>query len=787
MLSYATDSYCMKHIFRLLFLLLPVISYSQSMITGTVRDAATSAPLTSATLHVSGTFRGTVTNPDGRFELTIPSYPAVIVIRYIGYDTDSVRLEREPERPLSVQLNPAEYKLREIIVTGDDPALDIMRRVISNKRRWRGNLQSYQAEAYTRQRLENDTSIVSISESLSDAYWDKNRGTREVIRYKNQTSNIDPSSNFAAATFIPNLYDDNITISGFELVGPTHPDALDFYHFKLDGFRQQDDKTVFDILISPKRALQPTFVGRISVLDEDFAMIFIDVKPSESVMFPPPIQEFGLHYIQQFSNFGSEFWLPVDVRIEGTIKIGFPGLQFPPFNFRQLSRLDNYQVNLGIPDIFFETSRRLTVDSLSVSKGIENPRIGMAIPLDEREQVAYDSVDSTMTIEKAFRPTGALARLIEINEGDSERKPKGPIAKAFDGFSPDVHANRVEGFHLGATYQVPTFTLPVNVKLGGGYATGPGSAFYSLNLERKQRGTFLWHTAYSYGIESRYRESAYPQFMTSVLPLIGQPDYHDHFVSEMVKAGMSYEIVRARREGRRSDDIRMWRRFRVGVSLTQERASSIAKTTNYSLPGGTLQRPNPAITDGTFRSIGFQLNTTGDSAPFGIVGQRAFDLDIEHSARYSRFHGKLEYRIETFLKRRFLPNVLDVSVIVGSALGSLPVQRQHQLDGSLGLFNPFGQLKTLRSAAYDAKHVAAIHWEHNFRTVPFEWIGWDSAAKKGVGLIVFGSSARTWAVDRTHHEIGASINSLFGFLRVDVAYRLDKPSYFAGFSLARIL
>lgn len=767
---------------------MPVTAFSQTTVTGTVRDATTAAPLTSATLQVSGTFRGTVTNPDGQFELTIPSFPAVVIIRYIGFDTDSVRLEREPDRPLSIVLKPAEYRLREIVVTGDDPALDIMRRVIASKKSWRGNLQSYQAEAYTRQRLENDTSIVSISESLSDAYWDKNRGTREVIRYKQQTSNIDPSSNFAAATFIPNLYDDNITISGFELVGPTHPDALDFYHFKLDGFRQQDDKTVFDILISPKRALQPTFVGQLSVLDEDFAMIFIDVKPSESVMFPPPIQEFGLHYIQQFSNFGSEFWLPVDVRIEGTIKIGFPGLQFPPFNFRQLSRLDNYRVNVGVPGIFFETSRRLTVDSLSVSKGLENPRIGMAIPLDERERNAYDSVDSTMTIERAFRPTGALARFVSVTDDNPRnRKPKGPIAKALDGFSPEAHVNRVEGVHLGVNYAIPATFLPVRVNFGGGYATGTGTAFYGTRIERKKRDKFRWDAAYSYGIESRFRESVYPQFMTSALALIGQPDYHDHFVSERVHAGMSYEIIRPRQGRRRSDDTRLFRRFRVGVSLSQERAESIDKTTNYSIPGGILQRPNPTVTDGIFRSVGFQLNTTGDSAPFGIVGQRTFDFHTEHSASYSRFHGKLDYRFETFLKRRFLPNVLDVSLIGGSAIGSLPVQRRHQLDGSLGVFNPFGQLKTLRSAAYDANHVAAIHWEHNFRTVPFEWIGWDSAAKKGVGIILFGSSARTWGIDRTHHEIGASINSLFGVVRLDVAYRIDQPGVFAGFSLARIL
>lgn len=761
----------MKKLLLYIVVFLPLVSSAQTSIRGVVKDFRTGAPLSSATLQVLGTYRGTVSNSDGEFELTVPSFPAALHVRFIGYESDTLRLTSVPQQPLDIRLRASEVQLREIVVTGDDPALDIMRRVIQNKKEWRANLFSYQAEAYTRQRLENDTSIVSISESLSDAYWDSKRGTREVIRYKHQTSNIDPSSNFASATSIPNLYDDNITISGFELVGPTHPDALDYYHFRLDGFRQQDGVTVFDILISPKRKLQPTFVGKISVLDEAFAMVFADVKPSESVRFPPPIQEFGLRYIQQFSNYGTQFWLPVDVRIEGTIEIGFPGLRFPPFKFNQQSRLDNYILNMGIPDSLFTSTRRLSVDSLSVAQGKLNPRLGMAIPLDARERQAYESVDSTMTIEKAFKPTGPLARFVNV-DGDGDdgpSKPKSGLAKWISGTTPDLYYNNVTGAHLGLKYEPEFLNLPVRFVVGGGYNTHVEKAFYNVSLEKKKRRPWMWTMAYSYGIESTYRESIYPQWISSAIPLITGNDYHPSYTSERMEAGITYRTGRGIpvRNRRRNPTIRP----EYGITIIQDRAVAFE----------------------TVRAVRATFSTEGGGAPFGITGKENIRVEIEHSDKmfssdvtYTRYHIEIDHRFETWLRRRFLPNALDLKLIAATATGTLPMYKTHVVDGSLSAFTPFGGLRTLRSAAYAAEDVLALHWEHHFRTVPFEWIGWDAAVDKSIGLIVFGSSARTWRPNQKHHEIGMSVSGLFSLMRVDVAYRVDQPGFFAGLSLARI-
>ncbi len=753
---------------------------AQTTISGIVTDASDGKPLNAATLQVENTYRGTVTNSDGAFRITVPSVPAVLLVRFIGYESARIELAAPPTEPLQIRLKPIQVEMREVVVTGEDPALHIMRQVIRRKQEWRARLENYQAEAYSRQRLENDTAIVTITESVSDAYWDRKRGTREVIRWKQQTSNVDATENFAAATFIPNLYDDNIEIMGFDMVGPTHPDALDFYHFKLEGFRQIDDRTIFDIRVWPKRRLQPTFVGMIAVQDVEYAMILADLKPSESVLFPPPIQEFGLHYAQQYRDFGDGFWLPVDVRIEGTIRIGFPGLRFPPFNFHQLSRLDRYRVNEGVPDSLYELNRRLTVDSLSVASG-RNPlaEADFAVPLDAREQATYARNDSTMTFEKAFRPTGALARFVEMDEesdGDSgDSRPQGPFGRLFGGLAPQLWYNRSSAVHLGGTYRLPV-PGKVRYEVQGGYDFGPETAFYGGRIFRN--GTWGWSAEYRYGLETRHQDADFNLFMTSMMPVFGLNDYHDLYRSEKV----SVEVSRA------------WRALdgRWTLSAYQERVSSVGVATNWSIPGGVIQPPVPAVNAGTYAFVRAGLQA-GEVIPFGVLGGNSFAGFVEASdAGFVRARGEVTFRMETFLRRRFLPNVLDVLIQGGTVLGDPKAPYLNRLDGSLGWFTPFGTLKTLPSAAYEGRHAVAVHLEHNFRTVPFELLGLDGLAKKGVGVILTASGAKTWdgpggrySTGGIHREVGVSINSLFGLLRVDTSYRLDRPGFYAGLSFAR--
>jgi hypothetical protein len=375
-----------------------------------------------------------------------------------------------------------------------------------------------------------------------------------------------------------------------------------------------------------------------------------------------------------------------------------------------------------------------------------------------------------MTIDKAFKPSGPLARFVNVEDGDDEpSKPKTGLAKWLSGVSPDLHYNKTAGVHLGIGYEPEALKLPVALTVGGGYNTLAEEAFYNVSLSSKKRSPWMWSAAYSYDIESAYRESIYPQWMTSALPLLGAADYHRVYGSERVEAGMTFRSGRGVpvRERRRASSFRP----EFGLSIVQDRAVSFE----------------------TVRAVRATFSTEGNTAPYGITGQENIRIEIEHADElfssdvgYTRYHVEVDHRFETWLRRRFLPNALDVKLIAATATGTLPAYKTHLVDGSLSAFTPFGGLRTLRSAAYEANDVLALHWEHHFRTVPFEWLGWDRAVDKGVGVIVFGSSVQTWRPKHTHHEIGASISGLFSLMRVDVAYRLDQPGFFAGLSLARI-
>ena len=53
-------------------------------------------------------------------------------------------------------------------------------------------IKTFKADAYTRFTLENDSGIVTIAESVSEVYWDREKGPREVIKSKKQTDNLNP-------------------------------------------------------------------------------------------------------------------------------------------------------------------------------------------------------------------------------------------------------------------------------------------------------------------------------------------------------------------------------------------------------------------------------------------------------------------------------------------------------------------------------------------------------------------------------------------------------------------
>jgi len=760
---------------------------------GVVKDDLTGEPLFPATLRVTGTHTATVTNPDGRFELAVSSVPVTLLCSHIGFRSASILVAADSSGTVVFDLTPVMYKMEELVVTAEDPAISIMRKVIERKQQAQGP-KSLKANAYTRLTLRKDSTIVSVIESMSEAFWQKDEGWREILKAKRTTRNLKEDLDMPAASFMENLYEDDVEVVGHTLQGVTHPDALSTYDFTLVGRRKMDDRTVYDIAVKSKSPRSSAFEGQIAVLDEAYALLDADLWPNASFIFPPPFRHFTIAFHQQFRAFGEDVWLPVDLRTEIYLDIGFLGLSFPPILSEQVTRISDYEVNAVTPDTLFK-SKKSFINDISSESAPDSllSTAGVVIPLTVEERLAFEQIDSTETLEKVFKPKGALARFVD--DDDDDRKKGGKNRRLQLGYEPQGWFNRVDGFHLGIK---PEFRVRNKQTRFNGYAG------YSTGLERWAFGgevTQPWgsrrdvrtRVGYRRGTSSRQSDGMYSNFSASTA-LFGGQDYFDFFWREQFYVEAQFRLRSIRTE--------------VIAGLQVEQHRSVTETTEFAIGSDFSQRENPSIDDGDLRSLMFKATYDEDSGPAALLGEKKVTLWVEHSRPglmgsdfdFTQVKVRAGWRFKTFFSRRMMPNTLDITVVGGFSTGQLPIQRFGHIDASLEWWHTPGSFRTLHANPYEGEDYFGVFWEHHFRTLPFEYLGWDSLVKRNIGIIVFGGHGRTWIsndrlaslayvpqyVDGFHHEIGASVNGILGLFRVDFAKRLDAPGYEFGVGIARI-
>ena len=769
-----------------------VSAEGSNIISGKVIDQQTRQPLTGAHVLIKDSYVGTNTNNDGVFELNPESSSVTLVIRYVGYETREVQVDAD-QTELLIELEPGTVVMDELVVTDEDPALRIMQRVIERKKLWREDLKSWKAETYTRQNLSNDDGIVSITESYSTSWWHHQLGSREVITDQQQTNNLLDEDNFAASSYLPNFYDDEINISGFDMVGVTHPEALDYYDFKIIEQRELEDDTIYEIKVIPKRELQPLFEGEVSVLGSDYALLEVRLEPGDAVFFPPPVENMDIRYEQTFSNYGGDFWLPVGIRMKGAFDIGFPGLSIPQIQLNQEASILDYEINVDVPDSIYEDQRSIRRDTSAIAQSYRFEQDGPYIPLSEQEAQAYEEIDTTQTLTQAFEPSGFLTRFMDTSADGGEFTIGPSSSGGSEGsnfsFGPDIRYNRVDALYLGMT---PSVELESGLHAEGllGYNFGQSKIAFGGEIGYgygNNEGTIRYESNTSERLSSDH----YNRLLTSAGPLFGLNDYFDHYQRDHLEVSLS----------------RSFNHLEPELTYHLERHTSLDRVTSYSFPGGITQRENPPIKEGTLSSVGFNLSAGSKPAPFGVTGNSGLQFNVEHANKnmlgsdftFTRAEANIDLRIDTFLQRRFMPNALDLRFRGFTSTGDLPYQQFMGMDGSMTGLTPFGAFKSSPNRQIEGEHGAALFWEHNFRTVPFELLGLQGWAENGLGLILTGAHGRTWIADETleklpgtplyedqwRHEIGLSLNNLFQTVRLDASYRIDEPGFYFGLSLSR--
>lgn len=88
----------------------------QQKISGTVTDAVNGEPIAGANVIVEGTTLGVITDENGKFSLDVPSGNSVLVISFLGYNSEKITVGAQTT--LDVKLTPDITKLEEVVVVG---------------------------------------------------------------------------------------------------------------------------------------------------------------------------------------------------------------------------------------------------------------------------------------------------------------------------------------------------------------------------------------------------------------------------------------------------------------------------------------------------------------------------------------------------------------------------------------------------------------------------------------------------------------------------------------------
>ncbi len=755
---------------------------AQVRVGGAVADAETDALLSGAHVFTEDMAYGAVTNAEGRFALELPALPDVLVVQHLGYAPRAVPVPPDEAESLVIRLTPVVIPLEEALVSGEGFASGLMEQVIRRKQRMFADISSLHMVGQTRMTLERGDRIVHLSDTAFDLLWlygdagqagRAPRDSRAAVSAVSRTGEWDEELPLPAPHDVANLYEDFVTVQGQRMIGPTHPDALKHYVFRMAAERTLGDSTIYDLNVSPIGEEEAAFIGQISILDEEFVLLEARLFPARHVVFPDPTFGWNVRYVQHFREVASGFWAPVNLDMEGALRVAVNARRVRAVPFRRRTLLIRHRID--VPEEQFASTTTPWRDPAF--------RYGQALmPMTARELDALaDLRAARLTLGEALPAERRTGRFVGFLDPEIPGQLQWP---AVMGYRFQFRYNRVDGLFGSVGNELDLFSgARLAWRLGQASELQGIRPYAALTIPLGARG--LLRVSRDRDIAPQGAGSGYGDALVSMQASLGGRDYFDYF--RRTRYGLGVETA--------------WRGWRFAAGVEQEKAESVARQATRSWPYSQDFRDNPAIRDGAFRAAYATL-----ALPVRANRTiRAAALRMEHGsssgrpaseAAYTLLGGHIDVARPTLHRYRPTPARLHIRLQGRTSFGDLPPQRAALLDAGLELF---GGLRLNRRDAFRSLHgrplqgmrYAAVFWRHDFETLPFEWVRLWPLVRLRMGLALFGAHGRieglpaspvpegffcafpAFCGDRSVHEIGVSLTRIGGTpLRLDIARRL---------------
>lgn len=290
-----------------------VLAQQTVKISGRIIDDLNEEALPFTSVFLKGTTKGTVTDFDGYYTLNTPRVADSLVITAVGYKRATVYISNNSEQVFNFRLRREDFMMEEVTVyAGENPAHRILRNIIANKDNHDINsLEVYKYETYNK--LEVDLFNISedfknrklfkpfqfifdnvdsvsekkpflpifLTETLSDYYYRKTSGAKEVIK-ANRISG--EAKNESVTQFLGNMYqkiniyDGFMPVMGKNIPSPINSNFLIHYEYYLLDSATIGQNWCYKVRFKPKMRQQNAFEGDFWVADTSWAIQRISME-----------------------------------------------------------------------------------------------------------------------------------------------------------------------------------------------------------------------------------------------------------------------------------------------------------------------------------------------------------------------------------------------------------------------------------------------------------------------------------------------------------------------------
>lgn len=355
----------MKRILVILFIVLSMSSLF-AQIKGRVTNTK-NEPISFVNIYIENTYKGTASNEDGFYELSMSKKGTYIVVfQILGYKTERKTVEiKSFPFVLDAVLIDEEISLDEVVISTDEnPAIAIIKKAIAKRKENQEKIMSYKADFYSRGLIRikdapekilgaevgdlgggldsTRSGVIYLSETVSKLDFLRPEKLKEKI-VASKVSGDDNGFSFNNAIDVEfDIYSNAVEV-GNKIVSPIANNAFGYYRYKLEGIFYDDlGHLINKIKVTPRRKNDPVFDGYIYIVDDQWTVYALELDVTGTQARIPAVDKIVITQNYSYSE-SDDIWAKISQNID--FKYGFLGFNG---DGRFTAVYSNYKFNIGL-------------------------------------------------------------------------------------------------------------------------------------------------------------------------------------------------------------------------------------------------------------------------------------------------------------------------------------------------------------------------------------------------------------------------------------------------------